>query len=97
VVGAGNKSDVDVNGVMERRKRRSREVSAEEGLELARQMSAELGRQVLFLETSAKLDSNVTTAFASLAYQELQRRGHFATGGDGNVPPRRLYDYCVLW
>jgi hypothetical protein len=75
-------------------KARKRQVSSREGAALARQMSAELGREVMFLETSAKLNDNVTTAFAGLAYAEMQRRGLF----DPEPPPkpRSFYDYCVL-
>jgi hypothetical protein len=46
-----------------RRTNQVREVTAQEGAALARRMSSDLGMPVPFLETSAKLNRNVSAAF----------------------------------
>ncbi|ELR21036.1 Ras subfamily protein [Acanthamoeba castellanii str. Neff] len=72
----GNKSDVDTHPVYDwNRKAAEREITHAEGAALARKLSVASGRPVPFIETSAKLNINVTTAFAGLAYMELQRKG----------------------
>jgi hypothetical protein len=61
----GNKSDVDETATISDwlRTNQVREVTAQEGAALARKMSSDLGMPVPFLETSAKLNRNVSTAF----------------------------------
>jgi hypothetical protein len=49
-----------------RRTNQVREVTAQEGAALARKMSSDLGMPVPFLETSAKLNRNVTTALGGM-------------------------------
>jgi hypothetical protein len=64
----GNKSDVDTHPVYDwNRKAAEREVTHAEGAALARKLSVASGRPVPFIETSAKLNSNVTTAFAGIS------------------------------
>lgn len=53
----GNKSDMDAQ----------RQVTCEEGTALARKLSVEAGHDVLFIETSAKLNTNVSAAFAGIS------------------------------
>lgn len=67
----GNKCDVDETGsisyfdhLAQRRSEQVRMVTPEEGAALAREMTHEIGSPVAFLEASAKLNHNVTTAFA---------------------------------
>lgn len=44
-----------------------RQVASREGATLARKLSADIGRMVPFLETSAKEGTNVKTAFGGMA------------------------------
>jgi hypothetical protein len=57
----GNKCDVDAQKVSDRE---SREVTPQEGAALAHKMSLGVGCAVPFIETSAKFNTNVTSAFA---------------------------------
>jgi hypothetical protein len=65
---AGNKSDVDTHEVSDwYGKISKREVTKAEGVALARKLSMEAGHEVPFIETSAKFNTNVTTAFAGIS------------------------------
>ena len=66
---AGNKSDVDTHPVVYdwNRKAAERVVTHAEGAALARKLSVAAGCPVPFIETSAKLNINVTTAFAGIS------------------------------
>ena len=69
---AGNKSDVDTHEVSDwYGKICKREVTNAEGAALARKLSMEAGRAVPFIETSAKLNTNVTTAFAGISLDHV--------------------------